>query len=1450
MPGGFDPAAQRRQAELLRRKRQQPRRVPLVPTARPRQVSPVFGGPLVNPITTAQHAAAQRTQRAVQRQPAPYAEPHVDYAAIKRHYDSLPVAQRSRFLMNLPASQATSRLVDLHESRAHAFHARELQKRRLQAVFGPQATFIGPLPPPKAGPPTPQRTPSFVSVLHKGRMVAAPPARDWRVDSAVKDLFSNSPRRQQRAVGVLQEARALPGVSARERRAYQQAYRRQLLNAAFKLQRTVEGATDRAGVDRSEFMRTAGKLSNSQLEHALHRPPVKLQTLGVNAESVGGLLQGVGNTFGLVTGAAGEVANLAIGAKKHGIVGNALADLLNYPAQAVPAAYMLGKGVVDSKTRKQVLQGLASGVIGHLAAGDVGGAKQAFQQHPLYSIAELRGAQAAVSRSIGAGARLAGAEWASTKRAPLALAGHQSDRLVALRRYSKDPVVKAGQVLYDKTLRAGPKVSVYGERVQSKMAPRSSRNRHGENRGLLRFADYAASRANSLERIAREEEARHARMAAPVREHRGGRVGQRLGEALDRTLLSQPAHGRGRIVPDRFYRPERDVVGLVLEQVVRSPETFVKDLRTERQRLENAYTKNEFSHPGERLANRQNAQLIDRVLNDPRALANAEGVFASARKLAPRFHELEQEAIRRGALDPAAAARSKLFSTAMAHQGAVYSNTPAHDRREQAEGAFQQAKDNFRNARDERVRQQRTYEDSLAGFGVARGRAQVLSRNVGGVKAENAARRLTVPTDIPHFQGGGHGVSQGARALRGSLEKLKAARLAELEAQRALRVAGDARRTARHGASQTQLHAPDGKPLSNEQILATLERQGGDPSLLAHLPHHLNDRGARAYHRVFGLSRPTVEGQHSRTGSLFGRGATTSDYTHVLETLVGRSTKLTNIREFDRLLSDVGIKRPDGKYFTPDEADAYLKNTARRDSHGRIDPNQPELVPMRAHNSRLRADQIKAIEEQQNVSRGGLDAHLLEQHFASRRDMSSDRGARNVVLVPKELAQRLEDHATRTAHSSATLQFAQGAFRRSVLPFSFKWMFGNVAEAVGRLGVAGAVPVLDSVGSRRLLKEMIDIDANAAKGFEAEMIGGQLWGRRGLTVNRGVREAFGAPGEAVARAPVVKELGQVITTATDVAFGVNRVLENEAQRHALGKFARQQIQELTGSWWKAITLQKKALRQVAEGLTKTPEQIQAARFADETLGKYSRMSPKLRNFIQTYAPFLPWYLNSARFVAHTLPAKHPVKMAVLTRTEAQFQQDYNESHKNIPPGSLKMGIPHKGGLIDLARYGPFGFLGAAVSDPKELTSFILPQISGFQNALAGKDPFGQDLPKGTPKVPVALYQLLESLVPGVNVGRRLQEHGETALPTSTVWAPKTKAGTSHGSSALDRILNPLRPVYLKGGAADLSGAAPPVKLSREDQALLREAQQEAAGATSPNEMRKLLREAELAARGG
>jgi hypothetical protein len=357
----------------------------------------------------------------------------------------------------------------------------------------------------------------------------------------------------------------------------------------------------------------------------------------------------------------------------------------------------------------------------------------------------------------------------------------------------------------------------------------------------------------------------------------------------------------------------------------------------------------------------------------------------------------------------------------------------------------------------------------------------------------------------------------------------------------------------------------------------------------------------------------------------------------------------------------------------------------------------------------------------------------------------------------------------------------------------------------------------------------------AAKEIRAHQFGGLLFGNRGLTNRRTLAEVSPAMsrvtekayGKMVQKIPATRQMaelsglllrngGKAILAPLDLIFAINRAGESGLlQRAAFGKKVRHDIQEFTGKWTQTVRLGQQALEDVGKGLVNTPAQQRYLEYAHELLGKYEGFSPTMRAIIQGPAPFLPWMLNTARFVYWTMPAHRSAQTALLVRLNDVMAQDWEDLHKGLPPG-LGLAIPDgKGGWVDVARFTPYGLTGQiGEGEFRGVTSQLLPQIGGSEAALEGKDPFGRDLAlsdrqpaDGGDKARVAANSLAEAFIPYLANIRRAQEGGGTSFADSTALSPKAKPGTSAlepellGSKAANRIINPFRSTHLTTGGS-------------------------------------------------
>ena len=216
-----------------------------------------------------------------------------------------------------------------------------------------------------------------------------------------------------------------------------------------------------------------------------------------------------------------------------------------------------------------------------------------------------------------------------------------------------------------------------------------------------------------------------------------------------------------------------------------------------------------------------------------------------------------------------------------------------------------------------------------------------------------------------------------------------------------------------------------------------------------------------------------------------------------------------------------------------------------------------------------------------------------------------------------------------------------------------------------------------------------------------------------------------------------------------------------------------------------------------------------------------------------------------------------MKTALIANVVAAMNQDFHDSTDDAPRGDLRAALRTKdGGFVTLSRYTPFG---AFTSGVEGIMDPFYPQLSTIARISQGQNFTGRPLElssgeeaHGWQRTAIALNAFLESIIPGLAIARRIREQGRTGYDDSNVISVKTKSGSAHASPldipgigrAGNRILNPLRPIYLRNPVA--KGKQAP--LTPEQKMLQREAQQyqqQSGGGSSAAELEMLRREAEL-----
>jgi hypothetical protein len=372
-------------------------------------------------------------------------------------------------------------------------------------------------------------------------------------------------------------------------------------------------------------------------------------------------------------------------------------------------------------------------------------------------------------------------------------------------------------------------------------------------------------------------------------------------------------------------------------------------------------------------------------------------------------------------------------------------------------------------------------------------------------------------------------------------------------------------------------------------------------------------------------------------------------------------------------------------------------------------------------------------------------------------------------VIPDFVAERLSKHAgvgTSRAPGAKLLRMSRGSFTRAVLPYRPTWLSGQAVEGVLRSAVHGAGPT-SYVRARKLISTMERDNPGSGKALLDRAVPGGKVGRvyKEFADLGSQRRTFAEefPDNPIAhaitslgRTPGVKQVRDLHHSVSSAVFThLNaRFLEGIPQTAMLGKALKNSpLMEHS-----IIGLSDKAIQDAANGLQATHAQVELARAVQRAYGKYSNFGPGLREAIIHWTPFIPWLLNSGRFLVSVLPKDHPLHAALIADLDTA-DEEWRKSHDlslrqpNHVPFYMLGGVPRKNGsVLQLGHYTPFG----AAQDPTGgLAGLVLPQFAGAYGALQyGVDWKGKDLkhPDGTSytaaeKFLYGLAQLGEAMVP-------------------------------------------------------------------------------------------------------
>jgi hypothetical protein len=1211
-----------------------------------------------------------------------------------------------------------------------------------------------------------------------------------------------------------------------------------------------------AGIAAHERQAPHHGLAGGLISGVVNASPVTAAALGPIAAATAGVAKGVNAVGGalkhsLVTaGAFNDDHNIIVNAGKDALrfpydavnsgveMTKAAGDVLGYvpggkaartavgTALLGPAGTVAGLVAPDhgsTERAKRIVGALDDGVLGALAAGDIDLAMRRFRDHPLYGVMEFTGAYGAVGRSGGALVRGAGElsgegsalrRIGSTKRAPRHASPHSD--ISELRSYDKNLLTALAQkALERRQRRIGQDPNIADPNTAERMIRRAT---HED-------AAFYQDRARTGREEARQEG------QAAVRGHRG------------------PAGKVERVL--------QSVLGDVAQRKLGDVSTRVKladALASERRRLVDVYTHEAASMPDlaarkANLAHQGELQAAEEIVRGKHGEEMAAALLDRAHRYSQATQQRTDRLVELHALDPEQAAAAALRPHGITQMSLKFD--PKMARTDDVQAAIDQARLARRQAKVQ-VRVARDSLDSARSTLAAERKSR--SKNVASRRAKivppGAATGATRAQRVTAFMKAVEGLPRDRALAMARQEAVDAQRVAD--AQAAVKSAKTAHKGAK--ASLAGIKAPKGRKFPTGLVdgagaRVTLGDIRGHHDVLhgdmpAFVSHNPDLTANRAHFRNWlprnGPARARVD-VHGRTGESVRLGIDPTSGEHLVNSLVNTQGAVSAIENHDRFISRYGSTDVNGQPFTPEKAIEEIKHRTEGLSTGK---ESIEWEAVAAAPRSLSAEHIDRIGTLQNPAHGaetpGFASDRLERITQNELAQMAAGHApkRNVVLVPKAALDEFEKLQKPTGSEVAkAAQAFTTTFRNTVLPTSTKWLFGNTAEMALRLALHGAALPVDAVHGVRIARAIKSMgDAEYAE-LKSRALGGLHFGsidRMAIHRNADMFEGrvlrpVAKTGALVRSTPGPKWVIDAYQVYAKGVKAFNSRLEQTGQYAVLGRFARQQAQELTDSWSKALLLQGKTFEAIVNGAHDdiTRFSIAAARQIDDVLGKYTRFGPKMRKATQTWTPFLPWYLNAAKFVYWTLPVKHPLKGALLASTERLFDSDQHDRNESLFAGDAGgLGADPRrsdGGIVPLSRYTPFGAFAEMGRDADHVIDQgvlgpVLPQFStAIMTAAFGLNFSGRSLrlsgggkPSEGKKAWLAAYALFESAFPFTQIGRRLLEHGDTGYDDSTILHPKPKSGTSFGRSAPERIFVPWTPTYLSsptGGGSDLKPTA-------------------------------------------
>lgn len=983
-------------------------------------------------------------------------------------------------------------------------------------------------------------------------------------------------------------------------------------------------------------------------------------------------------------------------------------------------------------------------------------------EKPVTSALLVTGPVRGASRGVGAVARRgalgrAAKKAAATERAPAKTS--ENTRIVEPRRWSPDPVGKAVQVAVEKRK---------ARKIRKAYRKADELDKKGQRTQAAAVREEAAQKAPTRvheDQVKRRVDELVATNEAVRRRHAG-----QVDQAVDAAVRNKPTVKMTRKARRAQRVKPTAVISLTTQNITRAT---IADLKAYLAELEQAYKHGDLT-PRQKASNTRLRDQIREAIKHPQEPALIE---AAARRYREVERPITEKLVKYRMLDAEEAAKRRELPFAVRSLGATRDTKPRltkegtermvlKERRGEVAGRVQKALADVERTRavlDRAIADARVHEVRSGGT-VSEARP-LPSRSLLGRKANPSGRDVVQwmsqveardPAVVRSARGRVSLPSPADRVRRAIAAHDDALAVLERERARAITLRQREKDLKKATKGKVLKRAPGfvdehGNPLSAAQIRAERIRGAedavtgkltrtpvkGDPAYVSHAPHLL--KGGSFFRDS---ARPVSIGNKPFTGTTVTRTGFDAS-TDALHASARRLQSLVDAHEGHlRFLDEMALRDPKGTVVrgTRDRVQAAI-DKATLDARGDALPGARRYRIVRIHPFGGRAAQLDELLNQLN-RHGELHSPAKgEQNpvITALEDALQGKGDGPFAAIPEEAAARLEQHLRVLGSSGGHVwQTLNTLWRKNVLAFSLRWGLSNVTEATVRSLVAGVRPGDRALMTRTLDRWMKD-DPDAAEAFLASLGTGH-YGFTRSTQRHATAEEFMDPARhgrfvrnaarlagTINRTPVINWVPKAWSAWTSHVMDSMGRVEGQFKMALAGKKLRDLHQESRTF----AKLSEKAVQEALQGLKGTPTQVEMARFARRTYGKYEAHSPQMRKWIEMYTPFVAWTLNAARFIFDVLPRDHPVLtafMADIVNSQEEWLKEVGLwiGEQDTLPTYMLGDVPvGGGGLLNVAKYTP----GSLLQDPiATAASAFLPSMTNL--IMAGKyglDPFGNPL---------------------------------------------------------------------------------------------------------------------------